>query len=109
MTHTQTQPTHARIGDNILWYGCYVDGTHGQYAPERLAYLVDWYAPNPIARQYHTLTMASYRARADWDAYHMYADEMLDMLNNVTTDGVWYWHEGELYLHDGHMCSDLDY
>ena len=98
MTHTHTPPTHARIGDELLWHGGYVDGSHGQYAPDRLAFLADWYAPNPLGRQYHTLTMTSYRARGDWDAYYGYADEMLHMLNGVTTDGVWYWWDGELYL-----------
>jgi hypothetical protein len=74
-------------------HGCYVDGHHGQYAPEVIVGLVD-----PAFGTNYAERLAAARDTDDFDAITDLTDEMLDVLNDATTDGVWDWFDGELFL-----------
>jgi hypothetical protein len=84
--------------------GCYIDGHHGQYAPDRLADLAESFGctiperfdPRAIRASIEHMTGDTADA---WMLYHEAADLVLDWLNDRTDDDhLWEWVDGELYL-----------
>lgn len=90
-----------------LGTGCYISGHWGQYAVDRLAVLCDTLAPHEyFTGAYWAETVAVFRSVEDWDRLSDLDDYLTERLNSVTVGGVWYWEGGELFLHDGNVCTD---
>lgn len=86
-------------------HGCYIDGVHGQYAPDMIydvarAFGIDAlvYGSTPAEfRRQAESTTGEAQERA-WDDYHDCVNHIEWILNQHTTNGVWAWQEGNLFL-----------
>jgi hypothetical protein len=102
--------------------GCYIAGHWGQYGPDRMAEICDWFQidldddDNPVywraaaeaetaedaAIVRNAVGIGSHLASPEecWERHYEAADKIEQLLNDKTTGGFWTWQDGEFFLAD---------
>ena len=104
--------------------GCWIDGHHGQYGPDRLADIAEDVLDVKLGCRDDPRVLRKLAELADgrrqlhnwWDAFDWAADRLEERLNDATPaqpqpDGTdrnyyWHWHDGEFFL--SYSCDDHD-
>jgi hypothetical protein len=100
-----------RVNGYVGYVGCYVDGHHGQYAPDQMAGVAErfgWERAGSLddprvwreRATFHEDRGDAESAEIGWGAFHESTDDLTDWLNEHTTGAVWVWDSGELFLTD---------
>lgn len=103
-----TENTTVLVNGQPTETGCYIEGHHGIYGPDRLEHILTSFGL-PYDKQDCPTYWRDVAENDDpnrWDAFFDSADCLLYMLNSFTQDGfIWDWVDGELFLME---CSEVD-